>query len=117
MMVVFLVNNIEFLFHKLQVIEQKNLCGHITPKTLGGCSYFLLVVDDHSRYMWVEMLKTKDQALEYFRKIKLRVELESDGKLKAFRTDWGGQFTSNMFSVFCDESGIKHYTTTPYSPQ
>lgn len=24
---------------------------------------------------------------------------------------------SNLFSVFCNESGIKHYTTTPYSPQ
>ena len=37
-----------------------DLCGHITPKTLGGCSYFLLVVDDYNRYLWVEMLKTKD---------------------------------------------------------
>jgi hypothetical protein len=66
-----------------------DLCGHITPKTLGGCSYFLLVVDDHSRYMWVEMLKTEDHALEYFKKIKLRAELESDGKLKALRIDTG----------------------------
>ena len=39
-----------------------DLCGHITPKTLGGAAYFLLVVDDCGRYMWVEMLKTKDQA-------------------------------------------------------
>jgi len=39
------------------------------------------------------------------------------GKLKALRTDRGGEFISNMFSIFCDESGIKHYTTTPYSPQ
>jgi len=53
-----------------------DLCGHITPKTVGGASYFLLVVDDHSRYMWVEMLKSKDQALECFKKIKLRAEME-----------------------------------------
>jgi len=94
-----------------------DLCGHITPKTVGGASYFLLVVDDHSRYMWVEMLKSKDQALECFKKIKLRAEMESDGKLKALRTDRGGEFVSNMFSVFCSEGGIKHFTTTPYSPQ
>jgi hypothetical protein len=39
--------------------------------------------------MWVEMLKTKDQALECFKKIKLRAESECEGKLKALRTDWG----------------------------
>lgn len=39
--------------------------------------------------MWVEMLKTKDQALECFKRIKLRAELECDSKLKAVRTDMG----------------------------
>ena len=94
-----------------------DLCGQITPKTLGGASYFLLVVDDHSRYMWLELLKTKDQALECFKRIKLRAESESGGKLKALRTDRGGEFTSHLFSIFCTERGIKHYTTTPYTPQ
>ena len=100
----------------LQLVHA-DLCGHITPKTPGGCSYFLLVVDDHSRYMWVEVLKSKDQALDCFKKIVKRAEVESDNKLKALRTDRGGEFLSNLFSVFCDEQGIMHYTTTPYSPQ
>ena len=75
------------------------------------------MVDDHSRYMWVEVLKSKDQALDCFKKIVKRAEVESDNKLKALRTDRGGEFLSNLFSVFCDEQGIMHYTTTPYSPQ
>jgi hypothetical protein len=94
-----------------------DLCGQISPKTPGGNSYFLLVVDDCSRYMWVEFLKTKDQTLDYFKKIKLRAEVDQGSKLKALRTDRGGEFTSNLFSVFCTETGIKHYTTTPYTPQ
>ena len=100
-------------------ISNTKLIDGVVPLNANGPLRFgpSLNLDHSSTYMWVEMLKTKDQALEYFRKIKLRVELESDGKLKAFRTDWGGQFTSNMFSVFCSEGGIKHFTTTPYSPQ
>jgi hypothetical protein len=94
-----------------------DLCGKITPESIGGASYFLLVVDDHSRYMWIEMLKSKDQAFECFKKIMLRAESESGEKLKALRTDRGGEFTSNMFSVFCSNGGIKHYTTAPYTPQ
>ena len=94
-----------------------DLCGQISPPTPGGKSYFLLVVDDHSRYMWVEMLKFKSEALSYFKKIKIRAETELDSKLKAIRTDRKGEFNSNQFSVFCNEFGIRHYTTTPYTPQ
>src|SRR5699024_1473408 len=54
--------------------------------------------------------------LECFKRIKQRAEVESGNKLKALRTDRGGEFTSNLFSIFCSEGGIKHYTTTPYSP-
>jgi transposase InsO family protein len=67
--------------------------------------------------MWVELLKSKDQALEYFKKVKNRAEVETESKLKALRTDRGGEFTSQLFTVFCNEQGIKHYTTTPYTPQ
>jgi hypothetical protein len=75
---------------KVLELVHADLCGHITPKSLGGASYFLLVVDDCNRYMWVQMLRSKDHALECFKKIKLRAESESDGKLKALRTDRGG---------------------------
>jgi transposase InsO family protein len=37
--------------------------------------------------------------------------------LKALRTDRGGEFNSRMFTTFCTEQGIKHFTTTPYTPQ
>ena len=52
-----------------------DLCGQIRPKTVGAKSYFLLVVDDYSRYMWVDLLNTKDQALASLQKIKQRAEI------------------------------------------
>jgi len=94
-----------------------DLCGHITPPTPGGKSFFLLVVDDCSRYMWLELLASKSEALQYFRKIKMAAEVESGHRLKAFRSDRGGEFNSGAFIDFCDEHGIKHNTTAPYSPQ
>jgi transposase InsO family protein len=93
-----------------------DLCGHITPPTPGGKSFFLLVVDDCSRYMWLELLASKSEALQYFRKIKMAAEVESGHRLKAFRSDRGGEFNSGAFIEFCDEHGIKHNTTAPYSP-
>lgn len=94
-----------------------DLCGPITPITPGGKSYFMLVVDDHSRYMWLELLARKDEALACFKKFRAVAELELGRRLKALRTDRGGEFNSGAFVVFCSEHGIKHNTTTPYTPQ
>ena len=85
-----------------------DLCGHITPPTPGGKSFFLLVVDDCSRYMWLELLASKSEALQYFRKIKMAAEVESGHRLKAFRSDRGGEFNLGTFIEFRDEHGIKH---------
>ena len=94
-----------------------DMCGHILPPTPGGKSFFLLIVDDHSRYMWLELLASKDEALVYFKRFKAAAELESGRRLKAFRTDRGGEFNSGAFVAFCNDHSIKHCTTTPYSPQ
>lgn len=42
-----------------------DLRGQIRLKTPWGKSYFLLIVDDHKRYMWVEFLTTKDEAFKF----------------------------------------------------
>ena len=94
-----------------------DLCGHIMPPTPGGKSFFLLIVDDHSRYMWLELLVSKDEALVYFKRFKVAAEVKSGRRLKEFRTDRGGEFNSGAFVAFCNDHGIKHSTTTPYSPQ
>jgi hypothetical protein len=37
-----------------------DLCSSISPATPSGNAYFLLLVDDRSRYMWVSTLVSKD---------------------------------------------------------
>jgi hypothetical protein len=53
-----------------------DLCGQIRPKTPGGKSYFLLIVDDFIRFMWVELLSTKDEAFKCFKRVKALAETE-----------------------------------------
>jgi transposase InsO family protein len=57
------------------------------------------------------------EALTYFKKIKVAAEVESSRRLKAFRTDHGGEFNSGAFLVYCNDHEIKRDTTTTYSPQ
>ena len=43
---------------------------------------------------------------EVFKKFKASVEKESGCKIKAMRSDRGGEFTSKEFLEFCDHNGI-----------
>ena len=54
-----------------------DLCGPITSATNGGRRYFLLLVDDCSRYMWLQLRTSKDKAVEAIKKFKARAEAES----------------------------------------
>jgi hypothetical protein len=66
-----------------------DLCGPILPPTPAGNKYFFLLVDDHTRFMWIRLLKHKDQALSVFKEIKASIEVEQNRKLKVFRSDKG----------------------------
>lgn len=90
-----------------------DLCGPILPATPGGRNYFLLIVDDYSRYMWIEVLRTKSEAFAFFKKVKAAAENKSGCKLLAFCSDRGGEFNSTEFISYCSEFGIKHLTTAP----
>ena len=67
--------------------------------------------------MWLELLKSKDEAFASFKKVKAAVESESGKHLKALRTDRGGEFNSGVFTVYCNEHGIKHNRIAPWTPQ
>ncbi|KAD4982647.1 hypothetical protein E3N88_19318 [Mikania micrantha] len=94
-----------------------DLCGPISPPTLAGNEYIFVIIDDYSRYMWTFMLKRKVDALQSFKSFKAQAENETGNSIKVFRTDRGGEFTSNMFTEFCSKEGINRQLTAPYTPQ
>lgn len=55
-------------------LVRANLSGPITPSTLAGNSYFMLIVDDYNRWMWVYVIKSKDQASSLFKNFKADAE-------------------------------------------
>lgn len=102
--------------HVLELVHG-DLCGPIQPATAAGNRYIFVLIDDHSRYMWSILLKNKGDAFEKFQKFKAIVELETKAKIKCFRSDRGGEFTSNTFNEYCENQGIERHLTAPYTPQ
>ena len=62
--------------HPLELIHS-DVCGKIGTRSLGGGEYFVTLVDDHTRHVWVYILKHKDEVLQRFREWKALVEKSS----------------------------------------
>lgn len=54
-----------------------NLCGPTRTKSFQGDRYFMLLIDDYFRMMWVAFLKEKTKALKKFKIFKVIVETET----------------------------------------
>jgi hypothetical protein len=64
------------------------------------------LVDDHNRYMWLFLLRSKDEAAAEIRRFQADAEQESRCPLRVLRTDRGGEFTAAEFAGWCAEQGI-----------
>ena len=85
-------------------------------QTQGGKKYFLTLIDDCTRYCYVYLLRSKEEALEMFQHFKNEVENQLDRKIKVIRSDRGGEYEA-PFGDLCSQHGIIHQTAAPYSPQ
>jgi hypothetical protein len=94
-----------------------DLYGPIKPATPSGKRYFILLVEDLSWYMWLALLAMKHEAATAIFQLQKGVESKSSCKLHKLRMDFGGEFTSGSFTVYCMELGVGRHLTAPYSPQ
>jgi hypothetical protein len=113
----FIPEKAEYWTERCLELVHDDLCDPISSATPRGNKYFLLFVDDLSRYMWVAVIPFKDRAVAAIKDIQARAEGESGHKLKALRTDRGGEFTMIEFVDYCVAEGVHRQHTAPYNPQ
>ncbi|CAI7898287.1 unnamed protein product, partial [Closterium sp. NIES-54] len=85
--------------------------------------YFLLVVDDYSRYTTVFPLCSKGEVTEVLidwirpTRLRLRESFGSHFPVLRLHSDRGGEFSSAHLGAFCRAQGIRETFTLPASPQ
>lgn len=88
----------------------------MSEKSNGGASHFVTFIDDHSRKVWLYLLKTKGQVLDAFKEFHTLVERETRQKIKCVRFDNGGKYRG-PFEAYCRRCGIMLEKTPPKTPQ
>ncbi|CAI7854173.1 unnamed protein product [Closterium sp. NIES-54] len=95
-----------------------DVVGPTRAPSLSSSRYFLTIVDDHTRAVWVYPLKTKGEvAAAVLKDWMPRAQRESRHKVKVIRTYNGGEFIGADFEAVLKKKGIQHQLTIPYNPQ
>ncbi|KAL4572640.1 hypothetical protein LXL04_019420 [Taraxacum kok-saghyz] len=101
---------------KLELIHS-DVYGSTSVSSVGGARYYVTFIDDCTKKVWVYFLKQKSEVFNEFKKWRAIVENEKNLKIKCFRSDNGGEYSSNEFVDYCAENGIRMMKTVPENPQ
>jgi len=94
-----------------------DVCGPFSIVSKEKCMYYVIFVDDFSRKCWIFFMQKKDQTFSKFCEFKALVEKYIGKKVKALRSDNGGEYISNEFKNFCVKEGIQRELIAPHNPQ
>ena len=94
-----------------------DVCGPMPVRSLGGKLYFATFLDDYSRVSVVVPVIRKADVAATVRQVVQLLETQSGQKLKAVRTDNGGEYLSSALQTYLAEKGVEHQLTVPYTPQ
>ncbi|KAH9678644.1 Integrase catalytic domain-containing protein [Citrus sinensis] len=94
-----------------------DLWGPVQCVSLGRNTYFLSIIDDFSRKVWVYVLKNKDKVFEKFKEWKQLVENQTGKRLKKLRTDNGLEFCNQPFDIFCTNEAYVHSSQGKLAPR
>ncbi|CAI7835801.1 unnamed protein product [Closterium sp. NIES-53] len=102
---------------------QMDVWGPALVRGQGHERYFLLVIDDYSRYTTVFPLRSKGDITEVLidwirgARRQLSESFGSDLPVLRLHSDRGGEFSSDLLRAFCRAEGIRQTFTLPASPQ
>jgi Integrase core domain len=102
-------------FTKPGKLTHVDLWGKYDKASIHGNSYYLLLVDNASRFTSVEFLKLKHQAVQFIKNY--MTHLMACGMLPcAICMDRGTEFVNEYLQTWCHSKGIRYQMTAPHSP-
>lgn len=93
-----------------------DLLGPYRVTSREGYKYFLTVVDDYSRAVWVYLVKTNDEVFGAFASFINMIHNQFNVKIKTIRSDNGTEFMNNKMSNMFSELGIIQQTSCAHTP-
>ncbi|KAI3697266.1 hypothetical protein L6452_30160 [Arctium lappa] len=112
--------------HKLKMLSNYNkclelihmdLCGPMSTQSINGKKYIVVMVDEYSRYTWLEFLRKKSEAPNLIIKFIKKIQVMLQSPVKQLRSDNGTEFKNATLQTFLESVGISHNFSVVMTPQ
>ncbi|KAL8121989.1 hypothetical protein AgCh_018647 [Apium graveolens] len=101
---------------KLELVHTY-IYGPTTVVSLDKSLYYVTIINDFTKKIWVYFLKNKSDVFSTFKKWKTEVENLTGLKVKSLMSDNGGEYSSNEYKSYCTEFGIRMIKNIVETPQ
>lgn len=83
--------------------------------SINGSRYFILFIDDSTKFVWIYFLSTKSQVLQTVINFRTMIKTQFDCDIKTFQSDWGGEYRN--VSAYLNSCGIHHRLSCPHTSE
>ncbi|KAJ9536171.1 hypothetical protein OSB04_un000651 [Centaurea solstitialis] len=94
-----------------------DLCRPMRIQSISGKKYILVMVDEYSRYTWLEFLRMKFEAPELIIKFIKRIQVLLQLPVRKIRSDNGTEFKNATLDAYLTSVGISHNFSGAYTLQ
>ena len=84
---------------------------------IGGSRYFVVFIDDYSRYSWIFNIKHRSELLQVYSNFTKIVETQFSKRIKIFRSDNALEYPQYAFQAVLHSYGTVHQLTCPGTSQ
>nr|GFB88829.1 hypothetical protein [Tanacetum cinerariifolium] len=94
-----------------------DLYGPMRVESVNGKKYIFVIVDDYSRFTWVNFLRSNLEAPNFIIKFLKMIQVRLKVPVRRIRTDNRTEFVNQTLCEYYEEVGISHETSVACSPQ
>lgn len=94
-----------------------DIWGPYQTKSISGCTMFLIIVDDYSRFTWIHLLKYKFEVSVILENFLDYLNVQFDATVKCIRSDNALELSEGLTKPLYLKRGIIHQTSCAYTPQ
>lgn len=73
-------------------------------------------IDDYTKYCWLFSLLQKSAATSTFINFRKMIKYQFNAHLRTIYTNGSGEYLNNILKSYCNNWGINHQFTCPYTP-
>ena len=104
-------NNSESISNSIFELIHSNVWGPSLVASIGRSRYFVIFIDDYSRYSWIFTMKSRSEILPIYSNFAKMVETQFSKRIKTFRSNNALEYTQYAFQALLHSYGTVHHLT------